>query len=125
MANYLPKNADEMRERARLGGIRSGETRRLKRFHRILCECAAERGICVEPWRASRPRPHYPRPGGSHDTDWRCPLCHRFNHIQTHICGGCDRFAPKNGRITRAELRERAAEHRVQAMLRKHSHVPE
>jgi len=120
MANYLPKNADEMRERARLGGLKSGETRRLKRVNRILCAIGAEQGIYVEPWRASGPRPHYPRPGGSHDSDWRCPLCRRFNHIQIHRCQNCKEFAPKNGRITRAELRERAAEHRTKATLRKH-----
>ena len=120
MANYLPKNADEMRERARLGGIKSGETRRLKRANRIVCAIAAEQGIYVEPWRASRPRSHRPRPGGSHDSDWRCPLCHRFNHTQTHRCQQCKEFAPKNGRITRAELRERAQEHYNETILGKH-----
>jgi len=120
MANYLPKDADEMRERARLGGIKSGETRRLKRVNGTVCAIAAKQGLYVEPWPASRPRPHYLRPGGSHDTDWRCPHCDRFNHIQTHRCQKCEEFAPKNGRITRAELRERTAEHKTQAILSKH-----
>jgi hypothetical protein len=34
--------------------------------------------------------------------------------------GECLKVSPINGRVTRAALREREAEHRVQAILRKH-----
>jgi hypothetical protein len=59
------------------------------------------------------------RSGGSHDLDWRCPYCRHFNSIQRWSCARCFR-APQNGRKTRAALRERAAEHRNTAILRKH-----
>jgi hypothetical protein len=56
--------------------------------------------------------------GGSHDTDWRCPYCRHFNSIKRRLCAQCVR-SPGNGRLTRAALRERVAEHRVEAILSK------
>jgi hypothetical protein len=58
--------------------------------------------------------------GGDHAQDWRCPKCHHFNNIDRRMCSQCSAWAPKNGRLTRAALRERAAEHRTAAILRKY-----
>jgi hypothetical protein len=60
------------------------------------------------------------RRGGSDDTDWRCPECHRFNSTYSRQCRKCKAIAPWNGRVTRKALREKAAEHAITAILAKH-----
>jgi hypothetical protein len=142
MPNYHPKGVEYMRTLARRGGLESGETRRLKRVRRILEQRAFQKfGIAPPPlmdrrtalvhevWegtgrrftleqiaKAMRP---VDRRGGSHDTDWRCPYCRHANSIKQRSCAKCFK-SPANGRMTRAARRERAAEHRTQAILRKH-----
>ncbi|MGA2183827.1 MAG: hypothetical protein ABSH47_12420 [Bryobacteraceae bacterium] len=131
-----------MRELGRRGGVNSGKTRRLNRAVRIIEDYGRrkhgiaatatgndrEQAAMYEVWEitgrqftldqiAEAMRPAHRR-GGSHDTDWRCPECHCFNSIRSHRCRRCKRFAPANGRMTRAALRERAAEHRTTAILR-------
>lgn len=59
------------------------------------------------------------RRGGSHDADWRCPNCRHFSSIRQRACGTCREPGPLNGRLTRAALRERSIEHRIQSTLRK------
>jgi len=62
------------------------------------------------------------RSGGSQDSDWRCtnPECRQYNSIQRRVCAKCNTVSPRNGRRTRKALRERAAEHRIAAILGKH-----
>lgn len=144
MANYLPKGRERMRALARRGGLASGETRRLKRVGRIAGEWAHRK------WRISLPvipddgysaaahelrgiiglrytleeceealKPT-DRRGGSHDTDWRCPDCHRFNSIRSRQCRKCKRMLPDNHRvITRDALDAKQKEHRTLGYLRK------
>jgi len=123
MPNYHAKGTEYMRELARRGGLKSGETRRLKKAMRIIAEHAEQKGIPVtqDPiatlLEAGFLEPEN-RSGGSHDTDWRCPACHHFNSIKSRACAKCGAVSPRNGRLTRAELRERIAGHRYAAMLR-------
>ena len=135
MANHRPKGVEYMRELGSRGGLKSGETRRLNAAVRIIEEYGRrKRGIetpaagsdrkqavAHEVWAATGRRftldeiAEAMRPvnrrGGSHDLDWRCPHCRRFNSIRRESCARCFR-APQNGRWTRAALRESAAEHR-------------
>jgi len=121
MANYQSKGLERMRELGRRGGENSGKTRQEKRAVKILVGYAAERGIdLTAALLDSGPAERLNRSGGSLDTDWRCPTCHHFSNIKRRLCAICGGFAPRNGRLTRAALRERAAEHRTQAILRKH-----
>ena len=108
----------------RRGGLKSGETRRLKRVHQILAEYAAQKGI-PDPLQLVDVLPEEllkreSRAGGSHDIDWRCRRCHHFNSIKTRACSKCLTVSPPNGRLTRAALRELQAEHRNRAILAKH-----
>jgi hypothetical protein len=122
MPNYSAKGVEKMRALARLGGLKSAETRRLKRVERIVTQYARDRGIDLGPALVSTEPVKRPnRSGGSHDTDWRCPRrdCRHFNSIKRRLCAKCG-GTPANGRWTRARLRERAAEHRVAGILRKH-----
>lgn len=132
-----------MRVLARRGGVASGETRKMKRARRILSECASQpRGTPApayedrateavhEVWEITRRqfaldeiaeamRPVVHR-GGSHETDWRCPECHRFNSTHSRQCGKCKRLAPENGRLTRKALRAKKKQHAIAAILAKH-----
>ena len=99
-----------MRALARLGGVASGETRRRKKVAKIL-------ELPKMPAEMLR-RPN--RSGGSHESDWRCPGCRAFNSIHRRACSTCECLAPANGRLTKRALRERAAEHWTEAILRKH-----
>ena len=125
MPNYCPKGVKYMRQLARRGGLKSGETRRGKRAMRIIAQHAREKGIDPSLFLLPAPvidagmleRPN--RSGGSHDTDWRCPGCHHFNSIKRRACAKCKAVAPANGRLTRAALRVRRAEHRIAGILGK------
>jgi hypothetical protein len=135
MPNLRPKGIEYMRELGRRGGLRSGETRNLKRVARIagIVQPAteAERHVVAacDVWETTGRRFSLEqileemRPvdyrGGSHGTDWRCPKCRRFNTFKRGSCAVCS-VVPMNGRLTRAELRECAEEHRLMAILRKH-----
>lgn len=120
MPNYSAKGVEKMRALARLGGLKSAETRRLKRAMKILAPYARERGIDLDAVLAGAEPVMRPNlSGGSHDTDWRCPYCRRFNSTKRRSCAKCGR-TPANGRWTRAALRARAAEHRTQAILMNH-----
>jgi hypothetical protein len=112
----------DMRLLGQRGGLKSGEVRRAKRLMRLLGLSAPAREIKLDatvPHVEPVERPN--RSGGSHDTDWRCPYCRRFNSIKRRSCANakCGR-TPANGRLTRARLREQEAWHRNQAMLKKH-----
>jgi hypothetical protein len=121
MPNYCPKGTDYMKDLARRGGLKSGETRRYNRdMRRIAGQSALIQApdvvsALIEAGVLGREN----RSGGSHDTDWRCPACHHFNSIHSRACAKCKRVSPGNGRLTRAELRERIAGHRYAAILRK------
>jgi hypothetical protein len=96
------------------GGLASGKTHQENKVARML-------GV--------EPMPAFPAEvlersncsGGSHDCDWRCPNqdCRHFNSIKRRACAACGEI-PDNGRMTRKALRERAAEHRIVAILGKH-----
>lgn len=115
MPNYLPKGREYMRDLGRRGGTKSGETRRINAV--VPCLPGFENLGRIIAAVADLNRPNHS--GGSRDTDWRCPYCRRFNSIKKRLCAGCFR-SPRNGRLTRGALRERAQEHRLQAILRKH-----
>jgi hypothetical protein len=57
--------------------------------------------------------------GGSHDTDWWCPECERFNSTKRRSSAKCAKV-PGNGRHSRAWFRGRAKDHETAAVLRKH-----
>jgi hypothetical protein len=114
-----------MQELARRGGMKSGETRRLKRAQRIVASVAREKGIPMTPDLAGLPldaasTKRANRAGGSHHKDWRCPHCRHFNSIKSRQCSKCEGVSPLNGRLTRAALRERMEEHRTAAILGRH-----
>ena len=125
MANYCAKGKEYMRE---LGGLKSGERRRLNRVGRIIGLYALEKGnpmpllvhemLPMPGIAAEEPN----RSGGSHDSDWRCvnPECRHFNSIKRRACAKCRTPGPWNGRMTRKRLRERAEEGRIAAILDKH-----
>jgi hypothetical protein len=123
MPNYSPKGVQRMRELGRQGGLKSGETRRLNahmlRMAAYVTACdGLGRGITGEQIiEAMRPED---RSSGCHDTDWRCPNCHHFNSIKSRACAKCNTVSPRNGRLTRAALHERTAEHCTAAILNKH-----
>jgi hypothetical protein len=122
MANHSPKGAEYMRTLARRGAEKSVETRRKKKALKILiADYATQHGIKLDPASLDvRPAKRPNRSGGSHDTDWRCPCCRHFNSIKRRACAKCHSLGPANGRLTRAALRELAAEHRTAAILAKH-----
>lgn len=112
-----------MRALGRLGGIKSGETRRLNAvtlrmaaFY-LVWEATGHRFTPEETVEAMRPPD---LSSGDHDTDWRCPHCYHFNSIRRRACAGCNAVSPANGRLTRAALHERVAEHRTAAILHMH-----
>jgi hypothetical protein len=115
-----------MRELARRGGLKSGETRRGKRAERIIAEFARSTDAPASLSDQIDALVHdgffqrENRSGGSHDSDWRCPQCHGFNSIKSRMCSHCGAFSPTNGRLTKAALRARAAEHRTTAILHNH-----
>jgi hypothetical protein len=122
MANHNPKGLDRMRAMGHVGGIASGEARRLYAVQRRLAnwnemqQIGNAHGFTDEEI-AQELDPVDTR-GGSHDDDWRCPHCRQFNSIKSRACAKCGAVSPRNGRLTRAELRERIAGHRYAAMLR-------
>ncbi len=129
MPNYLPKGRELMRELCRRGGQKSGRARRDTADELHILRIVVFGAIPVEEAWNSTPAElieratkasRRGRSGGSHDTDWRCPHCHHYNHIERHSCAKCHEFAPANDRLTRAALRDRAEEHRTQAILRKY-----
>ena len=125
MPNYHAKGEERMRKLGRQGGLASGEARRLKKVQKILMVCASEMGedlsilLIYDELRRAGLLKRSKRSGGSHDDDWRCPYCRRFNGIQRYVCAICYTLAPANGRLTRSRLREMAEEHRIAAILRK------
>jgi len=68
VANYRAKGAEFMRNLARTGGLKSGETRRRLRELKELTK--SEERIPAAMLKAKRPSPS----GGSHVNDWRCPI---------------------------------------------------
>ena len=122
-ANYLPKGRDRMVELGRTAGRKSGGARRrnalLIRMFDLASVWAKTGGNFTPDQVELAMRPKSMR-GGNHDTDWRCPKCHHFNSIQRRMCAQCFAGAPKNGRLTKAALREKAAEHRTAAILREY-----
>jgi len=124
MANYTRRSVKYMRELGRRGGLKSGETRRLKRASQIVADYASQKGTGV-PFEMTKLLPEAvlkpeSRAGGSRDTDWRCRECRHFNSLKSRACSKCRTVSPTNGRLTRAALRERQAEHRTKAILRKY-----
>jgi hypothetical protein len=123
MPNYLAKGTDRMRELGSLGGVKSGEVRRRNAFLIRMLDLYTVQGMIGEDFTldqiAAAMRP-VDQSAGDHSTDWRCPKCDHFNTIKRFHCRECGSIAPKNGRLTRAALRERQAEHRTDAILRKH-----
>src|SRR5262245_35736629 len=124
MANYNQKGRERMAALGRKGGIKSGETRRYYALSRgldallsIYMTCRS--GGCTDEQVAEALVPEERR-GGSHDSDWRCPHCHHFSSSKRRACRECGRVAPRNGRLTRAALRTRAAEHLIDSILAKH-----
>jgi hypothetical protein len=89
MANYCAKWKDYMRELGRLGGLASGERRRLNRAGAIIWQCAGELGIDVraaiidDALLAAGFYKEPNRSGGSHESDWRCVNCGHFSSIKT------------------------------------------
>jgi hypothetical protein len=125
MPNYNPKGRVRMSERGHLGAARSAETRRriavVMRKIDLTGLWDATGGDFTKEQLIQAIRYQVPRPdlrGGGHDTDWRCDRCHHFNSIGRWECGACGSSTPANGRLTRAALRERAAEHRIAAIMR-------
>src|SRR5690348_14520031 len=101
MPNYCPKGVEYMHELARRGGLKSGETRRLKKIAKILAKHASEKGIPMAPDPIDVPLEAgwFKRPncsGGSHDDDWRCPYCHHWNSPKRRACANCMRPSPVN-----------------------------
>ena len=88
----------------------SGETRHRKKVARMLGMPEIPAELAKQPNRS----------GGSHENDWRCATCRGFNSINSRSCSKCGSLAPANGRMTRRALRERAAEHRTEAILREY-----
>jgi hypothetical protein len=123
MANYLPKGRERMAELGQMAGRKSGETRRrnallIRMLDLASVQAKVDGNLTLDQVEeAMRPQK---LAGGNHDTDWRCPKCRHFNSIDRRMCSQCSAWAPKNGRLTRAALRERAAEHRTAAILRKY-----
>ena len=118
MPNYKPKGVETMRALGRAGGKKSGEVRRQYARERLMLGLS---GV-FELWRArmGQEAPQLPDlSGGSHDTDWRCPKCRQFHSAKRWLCQNCGYWVRKR-RITRAQLREREAEHRTMAILSKH-----
>jgi hypothetical protein len=112
-----------MRQLGRRGGKKSGEVRRRNSFILHLLELHSLQGKLGEPISLNQMAKLLRLPdlsSGDHDTDWRCPKCHHFNSTKRSLCASCGRVSPGRGRVTRAALRERAAEHRTAAILRKH-----
>ena len=119
-----------MRELGRRGGVKSGEKRSQRRIERLLGikpVTVDDAGFLHWVWQvtgrqftleqiAEEMRPVDNR-GGSHDTDWRCPECGHFSSIKQRDCTKCYSAGPSNGRLTRAALRARSAEHRNAAIL--------
>jgi hypothetical protein len=123
MANHSPKGTEKMRALGRLGGQKSGEIRRRNAFLLRMLDLYSVRGMLgghltlEQVAEAMRPPD---QSSGDHDTDWRCPRCGHFSSFKRRACAKCASLAPANGRLTRAALRERQAEHRTQAILAKH-----
>jgi hypothetical protein len=121
MPNRTPKGIERMRQLGRRGGKKSGEARRLNALELRLIRMASLREITGCTWEEVLEAVRPPDlSSGNHDTDWRCPTCHHFNSIKHWVCAKCFRMASRNGRLTRAALRIREAEHRTQAILAKH-----
>jgi hypothetical protein len=129
MANYSPKGIERMRALGRVGGVKSGEARRNNAGLLCILRAISNGPISAEEAWISTPAEIISRAeqerkpncaGGSHDLDWRCPHCRHFNSIKRRACAKCKAVSPKNGRLTRAELRVRAEEHRTQAILAMH-----
>jgi len=126
MANRNPKGVELMRNLGHAGGKASGEARRLKAYELDMLKAIIFRTCSWEDFLASTPEQllarhvfREKRSGGSHDSDWRCPKCKTFNSIKGRVCARCGIPAVRM-RITRKPLRERAAEHRTAAIVRKH-----
>ena len=123
MANYSPKGIERMRELGRLGGVKSGKTRRANADTLrmaalyLVWEMTGKRFCGEKILEAIRPPD---QSSGDHDKDWRCTHCHHFNSIKRRACAKCKAVSPKNGRLTRAALRRHKAEHRTAAILEKH-----
>jgi hypothetical protein len=124
MANYLPKGRERMRTLGQLGGMSSGEIRRQNAFTLKMANLFSfwfdcqKGGLTDEEIIEGLRRPD--ARGGSHEYDWRCPGCHHVNSEKRRMCAKCEAMAPENGRQTRKALRERAEEHKVAAILKKH-----
>jgi hypothetical protein len=124
MANYSPKGRERMRVLGRLGGVKSGETRRLNALRLRLVDLAFVREACEQRGCTAAEIDEALKPinarGGSHDTDWRCPECGHFSNVRSRVCAGCKAVGPANGRLTRRALQARVEEYRTDATLRKH-----
>jgi hypothetical protein len=127
MANHLAKGRERMRALGSAGGKKSGEARRLNAYELDMLKALVFRTCTWEEFWQSTPQELLDRhlfrekhAGGSHESDWRCPKCRHYNTFKLGICSKCRELAPTNGRLTRKALRERAAEHRTRAILRKH-----
>jgi hypothetical protein len=109
MANRLPKGNKRMSELAvlsRRARIENGQKHKVAKL------------LGIPPVPAEMlDRPSFS--GGSHQNDWPCPYCAHVNGGRRQACAKCGK-TPANGRMTRADRRERAAEHRIAAILRKY-----
>ena len=124
MANFLPKGRERMRNLGRSGGLESGKKRRLNAITLKIASWYPVWDVCQSAGCTDEEIVEALRPidarGGGHDDDWRCPGCHHFNSAKRRTCAECKAVAPKNGRLTRKALRERAEEHRTRAILDKY-----
>ena len=127
MSNYLPKGREVMSKLGQLGGRKSGDARRgnaytLRFFRSVIFgeQCPLyPTDTPVDLMERAERMSRIDRRGGSHDEDWRCPnpKCKHFNSAKrTAFCAKCG-SSDLNGRVTRAELRERATEHKYDAIL--------
>ena len=107
-------------------GTKSGESRRdkaykLDMYQAILFRTCSWEEFCTTTVEELVERHLFraKRSGGSHDNDWRCPTCRRFNSEKRRACAKCGSVALAIGRLTRRAFREREKERGVKAILRK------
>ena len=127
MANYLPKGRDRMSALGKVGGTKSGESRRdkaltLDMYQAILFRTCSWEEFCTTTVEELVERHLFraKRSGGSHDNDWRCPTCRHFNSEKRRACAKCGSVVLAIGRVTRKAFRERSAERQTSAFLGKH-----
>jgi hypothetical protein len=98
-----------MRELASLSRLARAESRQKNQVAKLLAIPSVPAELLTRPNLS----------GGSHNNDWPCPYCSHVNSIKRQACARCGK-TPANGRLTRAALREKAAEHATAGTLAKY-----